>query len=80
MKHEITRDRCPLCGDTEAIEKDLFGMAICHCRACITTWNYKGREIWGYDRNGKKTAAQAAIDARKQRRQDSAKKYGIGDD
>jgi hypothetical protein len=77
MKLEVTRDRCPLCGDTKHIEKDLFNMCVCHCQSCKATWNYGTPEVWGYDRNGKKTAAQSAIDSRKQSRQQSEKKYRI---
>jgi hypothetical protein len=77
MKMEVTRDRCPICGETEQIERDMFNMTLCHCQSCKATWNYGSEEVWGYDRNGKKTAAQAAIDAKKQGRRDATKKYKI---
>jgi hypothetical protein len=75
MRITITRDTCPLCGEREDLEKDIYAGTYCYCRACRATWNYNAQEIWGYDRDGKKTPAQKRIDDRVTKRKTSAAKY-----
>lgn len=69
MKLAVTRDACPICGEDEDLELDIYLGHTCYCRACRTTWNYESGEIWGYTSKGKKTDKQTVIDNRRGARQ-----------
>ncbi len=75
MQINVTRDTCPICGEVDNIQKGIILGRHCYCRACLTTWNFETGEVWGYDKDGKRTPAQKRIDDRVQHRRDSGKKW-----
>jgi hypothetical protein len=75
MEMKITRDVCPVCGEPDDLQRDIFFGYHCYCNVCATTWDYRHGQVWGRDNEGKVTPAQKRIDERRQARRDSGKKW-----
>lgn len=78
MEHAVTEHECPLCGEADDIQKRIILGRHCYCNACGATWNFVSGRIWGRGEDGKLTPNQKIIEARVQKRKDSAKKYDLG--